>query len=60
VPAEHNHRTDLLQELLKVRGLQVSPAELELALLQHHDISDAAVVGAKMYVFPDCFTPHTC
>jgi acyl-CoA synthetase (AMP-forming)/AMP-acid ligase II len=58
--AAHNHPTDLLQELLKVRGLQVSPAELELALLQHHDISDAAVVGAKMYVFPLCFTPHTC
>jgi acyl-coenzyme A synthetase/AMP-(fatty) acid ligase len=41
-----------VQELLKVRGLQVSPAELELALLQHPDISDAAVVGAKMCVVP--------
>ncbi|GAQ12312.1 4-coumarate--CoA ligase-like 9 [Aspergillus lentulus] len=39
---------DRMKELLKVRGLQVSPAELELALLQHHDISDAAVVGAKI------------
>ncbi|KAL2802166.1 hypothetical protein BJX63DRAFT_426259 [Aspergillus granulosus] len=39
---------DRMKELLKVRGLQVSPAELELALLQHSDISDAAVVGAKI------------
>ena len=31
--------------MLKVRGWQVSPAELEAALLLHPDISDAAVVG---------------
>jgi acyl-coenzyme A synthetase/AMP-(fatty) acid ligase len=34
--------------LLKVKGLQVSPAELEIALLQHPDVIDAAVVGAKL------------
>lgn len=39
------------QELLKVKGLQVSPAELELALLQHPDVDDAAVVGFKTYVY---------
>ncbi|KAH8688963.1 hypothetical protein BGW36DRAFT_433734 [Talaromyces proteolyticus] len=39
---------DRLKELLKVKGLQVSPAELELAILQHPDVSDAAVVGAKV------------
>ncbi|KAL3442005.1 hypothetical protein BJX65DRAFT_313315 [Aspergillus insuetus] len=39
---------DRMKELLKVRGLQVSPAELELALLQHPDIKDAAVIGAKI------------
>lgn len=37
--------TDRLKELIKVKGFQVAPAELE-ALLQHHPrIADAAVVG---------------
>ena len=37
--------TDRLKELIKVKGLQVAPAELE-ALLQHHPkIADAAVIG---------------
>jgi acyl-coenzyme A synthetase/AMP-(fatty) acid ligase len=31
--------------LIKVNGLQVSPAELEAALLENDDIADAAVVG---------------
>jgi acyl-CoA synthetase (AMP-forming)/AMP-acid ligase II len=43
---------DRMKELIKVKGLQVSPAELELALLEHAGVADAAVVGAKMYVFP--------
>ena len=30
-------------------GLQVAPAELELFLLNHPDVTDAAVMGAKMY-----------
>ena len=33
------------QELIKVNGLQVAPAELEAVLLQHDDIADVAVAG---------------
>ncbi|KAJ5733813.1 hypothetical protein N7493_002599 [Penicillium malachiteum] len=35
-------------ELIKVKGLQVAPAELQLALVGYPDIADAAVVGAKV------------
>ncbi|WP_322865236.1 AMP-binding protein [Aquicoccus sp. G2-2] len=37
--------TDRLKELIKYKGFQVAPAELEAALLSHPDISDAAVIG---------------
>ena len=37
---------DRKKELIKVRGWQVSPAELEGVLLQHEQIADAAVVAA--------------
>lgn len=37
--------TDRLKELIKVKGYQVPPAELEAILRTHPDISDAAVVG---------------
>ena len=33
------------QEIMKIRGYQVSPAELEGHLLQHPDIADVCVVG---------------
>lgn len=36
---------DRKKEIIKVNGFQVAPAELEAVLLQHEDISDAAVVG---------------
>ncbi|PVH90826.1 acetyl-CoA synthetase-like protein [Periconia macrospinosa] len=36
---------DRKKELIKVRGLQVAPAELEAALLSHPSIIDAAVIG---------------
>ncbi|KAF5750669.1 4-coumarate--CoA ligase 2 isoform 1 [Tripterygium wilfordii] len=36
---------DRLKELIKYKGFQVAPAELEAMLLAHPDISDAAVVG---------------
>jgi len=37
--------TDRLKELIKVKGFQVAPAELEALLLQHPQISDVAVIG---------------
>lgn len=37
--------TDRLKELIKVKGFQVAPAELEEILRSHPDLSDAAVVG---------------
>lgn len=36
--------TDRLKELIKVRGYQVAPAELEALLLTHEHVSDAAVI----------------
>ncbi|CAI8036341.1 Probable 4-coumarate--CoA ligase 2 [Geodia barretti] len=37
--------TDRLKELIKVKGLQVAPAELEALLVTHKKIADAAVIG---------------
>jgi len=37
---------DRLKELIKYKGYQVAPAELEALLLSHPDVADAAVVGA--------------
>ena len=39
------HKLTKPQELIKVSGLQVAPAELEALLLAHPSIADAAVVG---------------
>jgi 4-coumarate--CoA ligase len=39
---------DRKKEIIKVRGWQVSPTEIEAALLQHPDISDAAVIGTAL------------
>ncbi|KAK7084748.1 hypothetical protein SK128_000422 [Halocaridina rubra] len=36
---------DRIKELIKYKGMQVAPAELEGLLLQHPEITDAAVVG---------------
>ena len=36
---------DRLKELIKVKGFQVAPAELEAILLTHPGIADAAVIG---------------
>jgi acyl-CoA synthetase (AMP-forming)/AMP-acid ligase II len=38
--------TDRLKELIKVKGFQVAPAELEGVLCAHPAVADAAVVGA--------------
>lgn len=39
---------DRMKELIKVRGNQVAPAELEALLLEHPQITDAAVVGVTI------------
>jgi 4-coumarate--CoA ligase len=36
---------DRLKELIKVKGFQVAPAEVEAALLTHPGVADAAVIG---------------
>jgi len=36
---------DRLKEIIKYKGLQVAPAELEALLITHPSIADAAVVG---------------
>ena len=36
---------DRLKELIKCKGFQVAPAEIEHILLGHEDILDAAVIG---------------
>lgn len=41
----HFYITDRLKELIKVKGIQVAPAELEALLQSHPQITDAAVVG---------------
>jgi len=42
------HIVDRLKELIKVKGNQVAPAELEAVLLERHDVVDAAVVGVTI------------
>jgi len=39
---------DRSKELIKVKGNQVAPAELEAVLLEHEDVADAAVIGVPM------------
>jgi acyl-CoA synthetase (AMP-forming)/AMP-acid ligase II len=41
----HVFLVDRLKELIKVRGYQVAPAELEAVLMSHPAVADAAVVG---------------
>ncbi|OSX62667.1 hypothetical protein POSPLADRAFT_1141924 [Postia placenta MAD-698-R-SB12] len=38
---------DRIKELLKVKGFQVAPAELEGFLLDHPDVSDVCIVGIQ-------------
>ncbi|XP_058067945.1 4-coumarate--CoA ligase 2-like [Magnolia sinica] len=41
---------DRLKELIKYKGFQVAPAELEALLIANRDIADAAVVSMKDYL----------
>ena len=58
---------DRKKELIKVRGNQVAPAELEALLLEHPAVADAAVIGAlvggeelpRAYVVRQLETPVT-
>lgn len=47
--------TDRVKELIKVKGFQVPPAELEGHLLAHPNIADVAVLGLPR---PDLATEH--
>ncbi|MPQ97743.1 AMP-binding protein [Modestobacter sp. I12A-02628] len=40
------HVVDRVKELIKYKGYQVAPAELEALLLAHPEVADVAVVGA--------------
>ena len=42
---EHLFITDRIKELIKVKGLQVAPAELEAHLLTHPKVADCVVIG---------------
>ncbi|MCJ1389058.1 hypothetical protein MMC18_001912 [Xylographa bjoerkii] len=42
---EHIWIVDRLKELIKVKGMQVAPAELEAHLLSHHAVADVAVIA---------------
>ncbi|KAE9983449.1 hypothetical protein EG328_009941 [Venturia inaequalis] len=47
---DENHNfyiTDRVKELIKYKGFQVAPAELEGKLLEHHNIDDVAVIGIE-------------
>ncbi|XP_033733817.1 4-coumarate--CoA ligase 1-like isoform X2 [Pecten maximus] len=61
--------TDRLKELIKYKGFQIAPAELEDLLLQHPGIQDAAVIGVadeeagevpRAYVVPKPDQALTC
>ena len=44
-PSGRFHIVDRLKELIKVKGFQVAPAELEDLLRSHPDILDVGVIG---------------
>ncbi|XP_077980634.1 uncharacterized protein LOC144435869 [Glandiceps talaboti] len=43
----HVHVEDRLKELIKYKGFQVAPAELEALLISHPEIQDAAVIPVQ-------------
>jgi acyl-CoA synthetase (AMP-forming)/AMP-acid ligase II len=44
----YTYIVDRVKELIKYKGYQVAPAELEAELLTSSDIADAAVIGAQL------------
>lgn len=46
--SDQRKANQLRQELIKVKGNQVAPAELEALLLDHPAIADVAVIGITM------------
>ncbi|KAF4428794.1 4-coumarate-- ligase [Fusarium acutatum] len=46
-PGAHIYLVDRSKEILKVKGFQVAPAELEATLATHPDIIDSGVVGTN-------------
>ncbi|KAH8803036.1 4-coumarate-CoA ligase-like protein [Xylogone sp. PMI_703] len=42
------HIVDRIKELIKVKGNQVAPAELEALLLQHPQVADVGVIGVTI------------
>lgn len=47
----HFYIKERLKELIKVKGFQVAPAELEGLLLKHPGIADTAVIGIPYVAF---------
>ncbi|MED7952311.1 4-coumarate--CoA ligase family protein [Kitasatospora sp. NPDC058201] len=48
------HIVDRVKELIKYKGYQVAPAELEALLLSHPQIADAAVIGVRNAEGTEC------
>jgi len=46
--SQENFADKGMQELIKYKGLQVAPAELEGLLITHPKIQDAAVIGVEI------------
>lgn len=42
---ENYYCVDRVKELIKYKGFQVAPAELEGLIIGHHDVADACVLG---------------
>jgi 4-coumarate--CoA ligase len=49
----------LTQELIKVKGNQIAPAELEALLLEHPAVSNVVMTGILLYVVRNSPQPGT-